>query len=439
MDYFQTFSPTAKLKSMRTLLSIAAVRDYEAVHFDVSTAFLNGTLDEEVYMDQPEGFETGTDDVCHLRKTLYGLKQSPREWYKELKHTFSTLGLYPSKNDASVFIADKKRKFYVGVYVDDMLIITPSKDKVAEFYDKINSIYTVKNLGPVEKLLGIRVRQDRKLRKMWLDQETYARNIVKTYNLDILGKRSVPVSSLTKLQENALNDPEIPPGTPYQQLIGSLMYLAQGTRPDIAFAVGLVSRYLVNPRESHWKITQQIGEYVASTLDYCIVYSGRDHDETLVGYADADWANDVDTRRSVSGFVFLLGGGAISWHSKRQQLVAWSTTEAEYISASEAAAEAIWLRGLLEEIDCTQGAATTIYEDSQGARYLAENDRDHSRTKHMDVRHHFLHERVKMEQVWLAVCRSTEMAADALTKATGRDKFAQCRQMFRLCQWVEVL
>jgi len=192
---------------------------------------------------------------------------------------------------------------------------------------------------------------------MFIDQTTYAQEIIKRYNLDDGRTTSIPVPFKHGLHEFDPNDPPVTPCTPYRQVVGSLMYLMQGTRPDIAFSVGLVSRFLSAPRESHWSVVKQIVRYISGTLDLGIS-----------GYADADWGNDLNTRRSVSGYCFIIGNGVVSWRSKRQSLVSRSSTEAEYISASEATAEAVWLRGLLGDMGCPQDNPVGIFEDNRGAR-----------------------------------------------------------------------
>ena len=421
------------------MLAIAAVKDYEISHLDVSTAFLNGNLPECVYMEQPEAFEDGTDDVLELHKSLYGLKQSPREWYKELTHTMLELGFKKSDFDSSLFILEHlKGDFSVGVYVDDMVVLSKEKEWIDAFFAAISQKYVMKNLGPITKILGIHVRRDRNQRKIWIDQEMFTKDIISKYGFKA-NKQSIPALTSVKLVSDAPNDPAVEPGAPYREAVGSLLYLAQGTRPDIAFAVGVVSRFLANPRISHWTAVNHIGEYLANTITNGIVYGGENDSLQLTGYSDADWGDDPETRRSVSGYVFKLAGGAISWHSKRQQLVAKSSTEAEYVAASEAAAEGVWIRGLLNELECLQIGPTKILEDNAGARYHAKNDCDHSRMKHLDIRHHFIRDRIDIGQIELIECSTHNMAADMFTKALGRNKFRTFCEMIGLYQQAEVL
>ena len=423
IDYNETFSPTAKMKSIKVLLAIAAVEDLEAVHMDVSTAFLNGTLKEKVYMEQPEGFEDGTDQVCLLHRTLYGLKQSPREWYKEVKRTMVDLGFSPTAHDPSVFVKwCDGCPMYIGVYVDDMLVVSPSSEWIDAFYTLISQHYKVKNLGNIEKIIGMQIHRDRIKRRMYIDQEMYIHNSFKQYNFEQLPPSKVPVHPSIKLQSNSPGDPEFKDQKLYQSVVGTFLYAAQATRPDISFAVGRVSRFLSAPHQSHWEAVQLIARYLKHTASYTMVYDGEGKNVELVGYADADWASDMDTRRSTTGYVFMLGGCTVSWRSRRQPSVALSTTEAEYMAACEATTEAMWLRGFLSDLGYEQKKPTVIYGDNEGAVALTKNDCYHARTKHIDIRYHYVRERVEENSVKVESLRTDAMVADMLTKGVPRVK-----------------
>ena len=242
IDYNETFSPTARMKSIKVLLAIAAVEDLEAVHMDVSTAFLNGTLKEKVYMEQPEGFEDGTSKVCHLHRTLYGLKQSPREWYNNVNQTMQDMGFTSTAHDPSVFLKwCDDQPIYIGVYVDDMLVVSPNREWIDAVYALLSKHYKLKNLGDVEKMLGMRIHRNRAQRKLFIDQELYVKDILAKYEFDQLAPSPIPTSSSVKLQTDSPGDPLLPANKPYREAVGSFMYAMQATRPDISFAVGLVS------------------------------------------------------------------------------------------------------------------------------------------------------------------------------------------------------
>jgi hypothetical protein len=248
-----------------------------------------------------------------------------------------------------------------------------------------------------------------------------------------------PLNPGLRLQVEEPDDPEVYAHIPYREAIGSIMYAMTSTRPDIAFAVGLVSRYLNKPRVSHWKAVRQILAYIKGTLDVGLVFGGHQASEQMVGYSDADWGNDLDTRRSVSGMAFVFAGAAVSWKSRRQATVALSSTEAEYIAAAEATAEAVWLQGLLDEIGVNQIRPTRMFEDNHGVIKLSRNDCEHTRTKHVDIKYKFVREKVQAGQIVLEAVPSEKQAADVLTKPLGRNKHWELCRMLGMTRRAEVL
>jgi hypothetical protein len=320
-----------------------------------------------------------------------------------------------------------------------MLVASSSLDLVDEFKTRLAAAYKIKDLGEVEVILGMRVIRDRAKRTLVLDQRRYIRNIIDTYGMANAHPSSIPVTTNSKLRADDSDDTALDPSVPYREAVGALMYAMTGTRPDIAFAVGLVSRYLATPRESHWRAVGQIFKYLRHTVDTVLTFDGSKHDLQLRGYSDADWGNDLDTRRSVTGYVFMLAGGAVSWRSRRQPTVALSTTEAEYMAAAEATTEAVWLRGFLTDLGVAQTGPTPIAEDNQGAIKLSLNDVNHSRTKHIDIRHHFVRERSQAGDIELVACATKDMAADMLTKGVGRRKQTAFRYDMGLRHRAEVL
>jgi hypothetical protein len=276
-----------------------------------------------------------------------------------------------------------------------MLVVTPSLTLATEFKASMASQYKIRDLGEVKKFLGMRIYRDRGKRRMWIDQEEYIRDVCTKYGFDKLPRASIPVPIATKLtcgDDNKMGPLLLDQQVPYREAVGSIMYAMQGTRPDISYAIGLVSRYLAAPCYQHWEVVKMIGRYLWSTSDYALSFDGLAHGIELIGYSDADWAGDTDTRRSTTGYCFTLGGGAITWRSRRQPTVALSSTEAEYMAATEATTEAVWLRGFLYDLGFGPTSATTIYEDNQATIKLSENDVNHARTKHIDVRYHYLRE-----------------------------------------------
>ncbi|SMR55934.1 unnamed protein product [Zymoseptoria tritici ST99CH_3D1] len=335
-DYTETFASVVKPMSYKAIFAIAAALDYEIEQMDVKTAFLYGLIKETVYVEQPHEFEEG-DDVCLLKKSLYGLKQSPRTY---------------------VFI---RGNTFIAVYVDDLLIVGLRKKEVSEIKSQLAKRFEMSDLGPCAYYLGMTVRRDRVNRKIFLSQQAYIEKFLRQHNMWEQKVRTTPIDSSAKIQpaeEGYIAPDEL--RTKYQSAVGSLMYAMLGTRPDIAYSVSVVSRFCANPTEEHWKLVERIMAYLRHTIQFELVYHGDL--QLLSGYTDADWAGDIETRRSTSGWVFSLGSGAISWSSKRQTRVALSTVEAEYIGETQAAKEAIWLKSLLDQIlpDSEKGPQATI-------------------------------------------------------------------------------
>ena len=357
LDYNETFATVVKPMSYKTLFAIAAALDLETEQTDVKTAFLYGNIDEEIYVAQPEGLSNGTKQVCRLNKALYGLKQSPRVWYNTLADYLRELGFEPLAADLSVFA---KGHTFVAIYVDDLLLVGPSKPDIQAIKDCLNANFDMTDLGPCSYYLGMSVTRDRPNCTLRLGQRGYMEKVLQDFSMWESNPVDTPMAGndLVKAPEG-YQAPEDLRAT-FQSAVGSLMYAMLGTRPDIAYAVSKVSRFTSNPDKSHWQAVKRILRYLRGTVDADLVYRGPL--TQLEGYTDADWAGDKDTRRSTSGFVFSIGSGAISWSSKRQPTVALSTCEAEYIGQTQATKEAIWLKSLLVELGTEDdGPSATIF------------------------------------------------------------------------------
>ena len=316
---------------------------------DIKTAFLNGILEEEVYIEQPAGYKEGGPDLgCHLHKALYGLKQAPRAWHIRLTEELTEMGFVPSAADPGLYFKDTPSgRIYLLVYVDDILIAARSKADVEQVKQVLLTKFDGQDLGEASFFLAMDIVRDRTMRTIKLTQKRLTAQLVEKYGLLDCKNKTVPLSTSLQLtkSDGELLDKET---YTYTHLIGSLLYLSVCTRPDIAQAVGALSKYMSEPTVVHWEAAKGLLRYVATTREQGIVY-GRSPD-TILGFTDADYAGDLDTRRSTTGFVFILHGGAITWLSKRQPTVAASTTEAEYISAAQAVKEALWLRVLLADL-----------------------------------------------------------------------------------------
>ena len=429
-DYAETFAAVVKPMSYKALFAIAAAMDYEIEQMDVKTAFLYGNVNDEVYVEQPTGYEEDTDSVCLLDKALYGLKQSPRIWYETLTEFLKSLGFEALNADLSVFT---RHGMIIAIYVDDLLIAGPSRNDIIEVKRSLSARFQMSDLGPCIHYLGISIRRDRANRCLYLSQRAYIEKFLKD-----LGMWDVK-TAVTPLDSGKL--PEAPQGyqaadalkSKYQRAVGLLMYAMLGTRPDIAYAVSVVSRFSANPTTDHWLAVQRILRYLRGTLDLELAFSGELR--PLVGYSDADWAGDISTRRSTSGYVFGIGTGPISWSSKRQSTVSLSTCEAEYIGQTQATKEAVWLRNLLAELTHMNERdipTTIIYGDNQGAIALAKNPKFHGRSKHIDIQHHYVREKVEDGTVGLKYIETSKQIADGLTKPLSKVPFLQFRKILGL-------
>jgi hypothetical protein len=436
IDFGEIFSPVAKLTSIRFILSIVVAFDLEVEQMDVKTTFLHGDLEEEIYMKQPEGFvvKGKKELVCKLKKSLYGLKQSPRMWYQKFDTYILGLGFVRSRVDHYVYSKQVGNHFiYVVLYVDDMLLVGNNMDVIKEVKSQLSSKFDMKDLGVANFILGMEIKRDRANMKLWLNQRKYVEMILQRFNMHGSKSVKVPIPIGVNLSANQCpktqEEEEDMSHVLYASAVGSLMYAMVCTRPDIAHAVGVLSRYMSKPGKEHWTTVKRVFRYLRGTTSYGLCYQGRPGLDRVVdihGFVDADWAGDIDHRRSTSGYVFNLFGGAISWMRKRQVVVALSTTEDEYMAATHASKEAVWLQRLCSGIGLVQ-QAVRLDCDSQSAIFLAKNPAYHSKTKHIDVQYHFVRDMVEEKKVLLEKVDTLKNVADSLTKSVSIEKFSWCR------------
>ena len=423
LDYTETFAPVAKFASLRTVLAIAAAEDMEIDHMDISTAFLNGDLDEEIYMAQPEGFAAPGQEhlVCCLKKSLYGLKQSPRQWYIKLHSTFVKLGFSRCASDHCVWIWAKDGvKVIIPAYVDDLIIACKNVPLLKCIKEELKLEYKVRDLGPVAYTLGIEIIRDRANRRLYLSQRKHIGDVLDRFNMADARPVSTPLAKSSPLTKEDCpqtpEDLEYMKSVPYLSAVGSLMYLSVGTRADISFAVGALSRFNANPGQSHWKQVQHVFKYLAGTKDLMLCYGPGQDSTSLQIYSDADYAGDVDSARSTSGHTVFIGKCLVNWSSKRQSVVAKSTTEAEYIAANEAGSDGVWFRNFMSELGYPPFGATTLWLDNQSAIRVGKNPEHHSRMRHLLPKYHWLREQVEDKVFSLEYVSTSLMRADVLTK-----------------------
>ncbi|PPR84446.1 hypothetical protein GOBAR_AA36262 [Gossypium barbadense] len=433
IDYNEVFSPVVKHSSIRVLLAMVAKSDLELEQLDVKTAFLHGELEETIYMRQPEGFTVpGKEDhVCLLKKSLYGLKQSPRQWYKRFDSFMIQHGYTRCDYDACVYhrkLSDGSH-IYLLLYVDDMLIASKNMSEINKLKSQLSGEFEMKDLGAAKKILGMDIHRDRKAGKLRVSQKNYIEKVLQRFGMDKAKTVSTPLAPHFKLSAelSPQSDEEKQQMShiPYSSAVGSVMYAMVCTRPDISHAVSVVSRYMSCPGKEHWQAVKWILRYLRGSADLCLVYDQSDCTSSVTGYVDSDYAGDLDKRRSLTGYVFTYSGGAISWKAVLQSTVALSTTEAEYMALAEAVKEALWMKGLVSSLGLQQDF-TVVFCDSQSAIHLTKNQMFHERTKHIDVRYHFVREHVTQGDIVISKVATEKNPADMLTKVIPAYKFKHC-------------
>ena len=445
IDYEETFAPVVKSASIRVVFALAATMGLLVRHLDVTAAFLNGVLKETVYMRQPKGFEEPGKEswVWKLKKALYGLKQGGREWYNCIDNFFTdNLGLTRTFADHSVYVFESDScVLIVPLYVDDLLIAYDNEDRMLFIKAALEERFKMVDAGPASWVLGMRVCIDRQNGTVSIDQSQYILKVLQRFGMADCKPASTPLPEKTILRSAPDDDIKACSSFPYLQALGSVMYAMLGTRPDIAYAVSTLSRYASCPGTQHVNALKHLLRYLKGTIAYGIIYS-RDGGSLLAcesdleidakaisGYTDSDYAMDPETRRSVSGAVFLLAGGPISWSSRLQSSVSQSSTEAEYVASTKAAKETIWLRRLMHDLKQDVSHPTPLFIDNRGALLLAKNPIHHNNTKHIDVRHHYVRECVADGSISLRPVASADNIADICTKPLGKVKFTLLRSL----------
>lgn len=419
IDYKETFSPVVRYETVRSILAIAAIEDLEMTQFDVKTAFLNGDLEETIYMQVPDGIEHEPNKVCRLKRSLYGLKQASRAWNSKFVEFLRGCDMEQSQADSCLFYGQiDDSRVIVLLYVDDGLILSHSKKAIKSLVTKLSNEFKI-TLGNGEYYVGMEIKRDRKTKTITITQASYIERIVDKFCMSESNAISTPFDVGTVLTKS---EEECELNYPYRQACGSLTYASIIARPDISYAVGEVSKFLENPNRSHINAVKRILRYLNHTKSLGITYGDSDK-VSLIGYTDADYARDIDTRRSRTGYAFKIGNGLITWRSQRQETVALSTAEAEFMAVTEGTKEAIWLRQLLMDIGFEQKEATVMRVDNLSAIRLLQNPEFHHRTKHIDVRLFFVRELYRKGKIELEHVASKDQLADVFTKPLAKPIF----------------
>ncbi|CAN6709377.1 unnamed protein product [Malus baccata var. baccata] len=429
VDYQETFSPVAKMNTVRVLISLAANLNWPLKQFDVKNAFLHGHLEEEVYMDFPPGYDAGgKTGVCRLRKSLYGLKQSPRAWFGRFTQVMRRIGYYQSHSDHTLFVKRGSGKVTaLIIYVDDMIITGDDSEEMMKLEQNLAVEFEMKNLGDLKYFLGVEVA--RSSRGIFLSQRKYVLDLLKETGM--LGCKPVDTPIVEKHHLGIYPDQEPVDKGRYQRLVGRLIYLAH-TRPDIAYAVSVVSQFMHSPSVDHMAAVMRILAYLKSAPGKGILYRNSGHLK-IEGFTDADWAGDVTDRRSTSGYFTFVGGNLVTWRSKKQNVVSRSSAEAEFRGMAHGVCEVLWLRKLLWGLGFKPKEAIKLYCDNKSAREIAENPVQHDRTKHVEVDRHFIKEKLEKKIVSVPFVNSEEQLADILTHAVCRRVFGDSIVKLGMC------
>ncbi|KAL5804478.1 hypothetical protein ACOSQ3_031278 [Xanthoceras sorbifolium] len=421
VDYQETFAPVAKLNTVRVLISLAANLEWPLKQFDVKNAFLHGELNEEVYMDLPPGFDSKTGKVCRLKKALYGLKQSPRAWFGRLSTSMRKFGYQQSNSDHTLFFKHKGGKITILiVYVDDMIVTGNDDLEMTNLQRHLATEFEMKDLGVLRYFLGIEVARSK--HGIFLSQRKYVLDLLTETGMLASKPTDTPMDQNHKLCEC----PDHPDRTPankerYQRLVGKLIYLSH-TRPDIAYAVSVVSQFMHAPTESHMDAVLRILRYLKGAPGRGLMFSKNEHLD-IEGYTDADWAGNASDRRSTSGYFTFVGGNLVTWRSKKQTVVSRSSAEAEFRGIAQGITELLWLKNLLSDLRFHQRDCMRLYCDNKASVQIANNPVQHDRTKHVEIDRFFIKEKLEEKIIELPFVPSKDQLADILTKAINGKSF----------------
>ncbi|CAN0876377.1 Retrovirus-related Pol polyprotein from transposon TNT 1-94 [Linum grandiflorum] len=419
IDYDETFAPVAKMQTVRTLLAVAARQNWELNQLDIKNAFLHGDLKEVVYLACPPSYISSDSSkvACLLRRSLYGLKQAPRAWFEKFQTTILSHGFHQSLNDPSLFTKRTVAGLTVLLlYVDDMILTGDDVNGIAAVKKVLHDSFKLKDLGTLSYFLGLEIQ--RSTRRIFVSQRKYISELLEEAHHSTCTPVSTPMEVNLKLSREdgeLLVEPTL-----YRKLVGSLIYLTS-TRPDLAYAVQVVSQFMGNPRKPHLDAVYRIMRYLQGTRTMGIFFPSTGSME-VSAFADADYAGCFDTRRSTSGWCVKVGDACVAWRCKKQERISKSSTEVEYRSMSEVCSEVVWLTRLLAELGHQVELPVHLHADNTSAIQIATNPVLHDRTKHIETHVHYIRQLIQTGEVKLHYLNTEDQVADALTKALGTSR-----------------
>lgn len=434
IDFLETFSPALRQESLRVLLALAVVEDLEILQCDVVSAYPRAQLHATVYVKPPEPLKEllglgGSQKVFRLNTALYGLKQSGREWYIEACRGLKQLGFEPLFSEPSILINPSKGQI-IGLYVDDMLVLGKNRQAVQATVNAIGRLWEIKDLGDVKVILGLRVQRNRLKRTLKIDQTLYIQALLQRFKLQEATPTTLPMVGRESLGKALKEEPRCDQAL-YQSAIGGLSWVYRGTRLDIAYPVNQLASYCSDPSVRHWNAALRVMRYLKGSINYSLEFGTPGlHGLELQGFCDADYAGDADSRLSTTGALFLLGGAPAVWVSVKQRCVAQSTGESEYIAACDASKIGMWLRGLLRELQRGQylgkSLQVKLFSDNTACIAMAKDPIAHAKTKHIEVRYHYIRQLVAYGKLSIEHIGTEEMLADILTKPLAITAFTRC-------------
>jgi hypothetical protein len=421
IDYQETFAPVAKINSIRILLSLAVNFNWTLHQYDVKNAFLNGELHEEVYMTLPPGFEDklGRGKVCRLKKSLYGLKQSPRAWFERFGSVVKRHGFTQSQADHTMFFKHSRegKIAILIVYVDDIIMTGDDIGEISDLKRRLEAEFDIKDLGKLKYFLGMEFARSKE--GIFLNQRKYILDLLTETGMTGCKAAETPMDPNVKLKSAA--EDEIIDRERYQRLAGRLIYLSH-TRPDIAFAVSVISQFMHAPGPAHFEAVFRILRYLKGTPGKGLMFRNRGHIQ-VEAYTDADWAGNINDRKSTSGYCTFVGGNLVTWRSKKQNVVARSSAEAEFRSVAHGFCEVLWIKKFMQELKIAGPTPMKVYCDNKAAISIAHNPVLHDRTKHVEVDKHFIKEKIDSGEICMSYIPTKSQVADVLTKSLPKRQF----------------